>query len=269
MKFRCFYNNTIKNPLKVDEIVFLHGTQKLSELAAFKQQYPAVKVWVMYKTEEITKVDDIFDEAADLKAGLAGIMLESWEYITKELIENIHKLGFEVSCYTPVSSFEGIKYALDCAIDDFGITAPVAFEMDYVNRLIKEEREGQHVWICPDIAQTQYKWEHTNKSFYVLPQDLEQYEYFGIDTAFIMQNSEKTNVIVDIYKQGNWEPILAPLILNYTEEDAEGILIPPHFGNRRTTCRQACMKGTSHCSTCELLLARPNIMSEEEKTIEK
>lgn len=264
MKFSAQYTSAIKHFEKFDEVIIKYEFQN-EALIHFLQEHAdrqvvlsisALKIKEFINLHEYEKLNAIYIEYPNFSVRFYEPC--KFEKIDNELLEAVSKLKIPYFTGMCVNTFDQLNYLCQQGVSQVYITEEMGFDLMRAKRVCR--RHGVQIRVFPNVAQYSIKQESALKTFFIRPEDLDEYSDC-IDIVEFWGPVNRQEVLRKIYGNKRWFGTLQELILDF-DEPIDSTYIPPSFGRMRKGCERRCMKG-ERCTACNQIIEISEFLKEK------
>ena len=254
MKYSVNYSNKLKSLDGFDEIII-----------RYEQQEEALPQFLEAHLEQdiVLSIDNVKDFCYYQRWGYLNALYEKYNnfcirfYQTRDFSEIDAELkaaieSLEVPYFFGMlaSSFDELNYLLSIGAKQVYLVEDICFDLMRAKQVCSSY--GATVRAFPNVAQASVRSTPALKKFFIRPSDIPTYEEY-IDILEFWGSEDRQEVLLQIYKRGNWMGDLSVIILDLNSK-IESQYIIPQFATLRVNCERKCMKG-NNCSCCERILS--------------
>ena len=254
MKYSVNYSNKLKSLDGFDEIII-----------RYEQQEEALPQFLEAHLEQdiVLSIDNVKDFCYYQRWGYLNALYEKYNnfcirfYQTRDFSEIDAELkavieSLEVPYFFGMlaSNFDELHYLLSLGAKQAYLVEDICFDLLRAKQVCSSY--GVTIRAFPNVAQACVRSTPALKKFFIRPSDVPAYEEY-IDILEFWGSEDRQEVLLQIYKRGNWMGDLSVVILDLNYK-IESQYIIPQFATMRIHCERSCMKGGT-CSCCERILS--------------
>ena len=144
----------------------------------------------------------------------------------------------------PITSFYELRGLVYLGVSELLLGAPLYFDLPQV------KKEGLPIRLVANLCFDGYIPRPNGVcGTYVRPEDVSAYEKYVETLEFEVDNINKEEVLLKVYKEDKQWPGNLNLILTNLGENVDNRVIPDQFGEARIQCRQNCQRD-GKCKLC-------------------
>lgn len=148
---------------------------------------------------------------------------------------------------------------------DMYITEELGFYLDKVSKILHDN--GIKVRVFPNICQSSFSETESIKTFFIRPQDIENYSKY-VDIFELISDEARQQVVYKIYKQEKWFGPVSEIIPSF-KGTLDSRFILSNFGAVRAKCGKRCFYAPNSCNICERYTELANALSENNLIIKR
>ena len=245
MRYAVRYNKDFRYLKEVDEIIFdYQGTDQIVDMIPATLQEDQRAIIRLTDIDDIGKVIGYLVKVKELHHNLI-VQIDFYEQ--KDFINILNDNSIEYMFSNFCKTYDTLYAMVKLGAKEVYIVESLAFDLESLQSY--REDYGIKFRVFPDIAQ----YEKGTKdlipeiiTFWIRPEDVELYEKY-VDTFEIFRTDNRTSVIYEVYKGGQWRGQVKDIICDF-ESDIGNANIAPHFGLMRTGCKRKCLY--NKCNVC-------------------
>ena len=258
MKYAVTYSKNFRYYHDVDEVIFpFHGMGDLVKILQDTLTKDDQTAIIKISENPYNKSIDEFIPILNKVKSMFNIVVSINFYTQQNWIDTLkeNELSFMFADFATTPSMVAAMAALGAG--DIYIAEDLGFQL---KELQKVRKKGIRLRVWPDIAQVHAACNPALPQitdFFIRPEDLPQ--YFSLVDVIEIFTQDRTSVVYEIYKQGQWRGNLSDLIIDLKGNIPNGGIYP-EFGKARIECKKRC--AYSECDICTFCLTTAEEMDE-------
>lgn len=222
---------------------------------------------IIYRPADRT-IKDFIEKFKD-KTIIIDVRYESFEEIDAKLLKELFNLyqnikivfdlddfktldlakTYEIPYFfsNPVCSIDMLTGLLDLHPTDMYICEELGFFLDQVSKILHQNNIAVRVY--PNICQSSYSKTPSIKTFFIRPEDLEEYAKY-VDVFELISDEDRQEIIFKVYKKGRWFGKIKEIIPSF-DDPLDSKYIYPYFGSIRAKCHKRCFYKPHSCNICD------------------
>lgn len=216
---------------------------RLADIFDFLKENPQTRCNVILNNSEIP---EYFEEQMEY---IIGITKDNYTIKTKDYKTLVYLLKEKYNAYLsiPATNWESFNILKNLGVSDICVDGTIAFQAE---ALAKGKDNVKLRMVPTNSFNALLKFNRTETSFYVRPEDLYLYENIIDIVDFQTQDAEIEKTLFEIYNRGTF-PHEIKYLINNLLYDTKNIAIRPEFGKIRLNCGQRCEIPGKECHICE------------------